>query len=309
MITFSNTMPHISIIMSSYNHDKYISAAIESVLSQTVSNFELIIIDDASNDRSRKIIESYTEKDERIRAIYHKYNKGISCTINHGLSKATGKYVAFIASDDVWYRYKLEKELTILKNDENLVVISEASIIDDRGNPTGQTFSQIKNAVKRNKCGNILEELLNGNFVHDLILKRGNLKSLKYDEQLKYLNDYQFVVDLSSQYNFFFIPEPLSMYRIHGQNTMTSDVENWRRDIIKFGQDVLRKYGRIISKRTKARVYITMAASYVKLGNRAKSREFLFKALKIKPFDWRHLIFLASYIKNGIGQARKSRCS
>lgn len=158
--------------------------------------------------------------------------------------------------------------------------------------------------MKRNKCGDILEELLKGNFVHDLILKRGNLKGLKYDEQLKYLNDYQFVVDLSSQYNFFFVPEPLCMYRIHGQNTITSDAENWRRDIIKFGQDVLRKYGSIISNRTKAGVYLTMAASFVKLGNRAKSREFLFKALKINPFNWRYLTFLASYLKNSIGKAR-----
>jgi len=309
VITFSKKMPHISVIMSSYNHDKYISTAIESVLNQTFSDFELIIIDDASKDRTREIIESYTNKDQRIRVLYQKKNKGISCTMNLGLNKATGKHITFIASDDIWYRYKLEKELAILKNDENLVVTSEASIIDDRGNPTGQTFSQIKNAVKRNKSGDIFEELLIGNFVHDLILKRENLKGLKYDEQLKYLNDYKFVVDLSSQYNFFFIPEPLCMYRIHGQNTMASDAENWRRDIIKFGQDVLRKYGRTISNRTKARVCLTMAASFVKLGNREKSREFLFKALKIKPFDWRYLIFLVSYIKNGIGQARKSRCS
>ena len=121
--------------MSSYNHEKYISEAIESILNQSFKDFELIILDDFSKDNSRAIIETYQRKDKRIKAFFHEKNMGIASTMNDLLSKASGKYIAFIDSDDVWDQLKLERQLAILEKNDSLVVWSEGEIIDENSVP------------------------------------------------------------------------------------------------------------------------------------------------------------------------------
>ena len=101
-------MPFVSVLMPSYNHEEYLPEVITSVLNQTFKELELIIIDDCSKDKSKTIIESYQEKDKRIKAFFHERNLGLASTMNDLLSQASGKYIAFIDSDDVWDRLKLE---------------------------------------------------------------------------------------------------------------------------------------------------------------------------------------------------------
>lgn len=97
----------ISIILPAYNAQAFIAAAIESVLEQTYSNWELIVVDDGSTDQTRLIIESYKQKDERIVVVYNQQNSGVAHTRNTGLQYARGDYVAFIDSDDAWRKEKL----------------------------------------------------------------------------------------------------------------------------------------------------------------------------------------------------------
>jgi hypothetical protein len=238
-------VPLISVIMTSYNHAKYLTEAIESVLNQTFSDLELIIIDDASEDLSRDCIEKYRNQDGRIRTIFHDKNLGIGCTVNDGLEAAEGKYITFIASDDVWVLQKLQIQLDILKYDENLVVWSEGSIIDETSTSTGETFSQILLSSERVKTGYIFEELLGGNYIlaSSLIFKRENLKELQFNVGLKYLNDYQFIVDMARMYKFWFIPEPLVYYRVHKGSTVRNDYEGHMLDYPKVGLYFLEKYG------------------------------------------------------------------
>ena len=156
-------MPLVSVIMPSYNHERYISEAIESVLNQTFTDFEFIIIDDASKDKSKELIKAYEEQDSRIRAFFHKENKGIARTMNECLEESKGNFIAFFASDDVWVKEKLEKQLEVLNKNEDFIVWSEGELIDAQGNPTGETFTQMHNAFKRIKSGDIFEELLKDN--------------------------------------------------------------------------------------------------------------------------------------------------
>jgi glycosyltransferase involved in cell wall biosynthesis len=176
--------------MPSYNHANYISDAIESVLEQSFKDIELIIIDDCSEDNSKDVIQSYKKKDARIRTIFHEENLGIARTYNDGLDAAEGKYIAFLDSDDVWKRNKLDKQLAILRKDENLVVWSEGIIIDQEGKPAGQTFTQREGGSNRRKSGDIFEALLLSNFVFDssLIVKRSNIDgvSIGYTEKTLY---------------------------------------------------------------------------------------------------------------------------
>ena len=146
-------MPLVSVLMPSYNHERFLTAAIESVLMQTLTDLELIIVDDSSKDSSKQIIEAFSKRDNRIKALFHERNMGISRTMNDCIEIATGKFIAFTASDDVWVQDKLRKQVELLKQNENLVVWSEGLIIDANDNPTGKFFTKMCRASKKKKSG------------------------------------------------------------------------------------------------------------------------------------------------------------
>ena len=103
----------VSIIMPAYNTANYISASIESILAQTYTNWELLIVDDCSTDKTVDVIKSY--KDERIVVLKNKKNSGAALSRNYALREAKGKYIAFLDSDDTWAEQKLEKQINFMK--------------------------------------------------------------------------------------------------------------------------------------------------------------------------------------------------
>ena len=102
----------VSIIMPSWNTAQYISEAIESVLKQSYSNWELIIVDDCSTDNTISVVNKY--KDNRIRLFQNKENLGAAYSRNFALRQAKGRWIAFLDSDDVWYSEKLEKQILFM---------------------------------------------------------------------------------------------------------------------------------------------------------------------------------------------------
>ncbi len=244
-------MPLVSVIMTSYNHEGYISEAIESVLSQTFEDIELIIIDDASKDNSQQIIAELSKNDPRIKYIFHEENKGIAKTLNDGLEKSAGKYIAPIASDDVWEREKLDKQIEILNKDENLVVWCSSAIIDKNSNPTGEISSEkYKNSTAN---GYVFEEIVNSWIAGScIIFKKDNINGIQFDENLKYLNDTQFLLDLAYRYKFYYIEEPLSKYRLHGDNSSfgkIKDIDGWYQDSLSLCTYVFQEYSNKLSNK------------------------------------------------------------
>lgn len=291
-------MPLVSVIMPSYNHEKYISEAIESVLNQTFADFELIITDDASIDRSKEIIQTYAKKDARIRAYYHNENKGIAKTMNDGLEAAKGKFIALFSSDDVWVENKLEKQLQVLSETEDLVVWSEGLVIDALGVPTGELFTKKHGALDRRKSGNIFNELLKGNYIcgQSVILKRENVKDIKFDEQLKYLNDYKFMVELARRYEFYFIQEPLAMYRIHGKNSILSNKDEWLKDQIVINEYFLQQYASIMPKDVKNIILLRLSALYLRAGEKIRAKQYIHDAIRCYPRSTSNLLYLINLI-------------
>lgn len=107
-------IPLISVIMPAYNASAYIREAVTSVLEQTVTNWELLIIDDCSSDDSFQIAEEYARYDSRIKALRNEQNMGVAKTRNKAIELSRGQYIAFLDSDDAWYPQKLEKQLQLL---------------------------------------------------------------------------------------------------------------------------------------------------------------------------------------------------
>ena len=125
-------MPKVSVLLSSYNHEKYVGEAIESVLGQTFSDLELIIFDDGSKDKSRDIISSY--KDGRIRCFLREENRGPLVCLKEALEVAVGEYVAIHHSDDVWAPDKLAKQVAFLdSHKEYAACFTWANFIDEEG--------------------------------------------------------------------------------------------------------------------------------------------------------------------------------
>lgn len=121
----------VSIIMAAYNAEQTIAKSIESALGQSYRDFELIVINDCSTDKTRSIVESYRFKDSRLRLINNKVNCGVSLTRHTGLQNARGEYIAILDSDDSWDKNKLQRQIEIVQSLEAKLVYTGVSYIDE----------------------------------------------------------------------------------------------------------------------------------------------------------------------------------
>ena len=125
----------ISVIMAAYNAEKTIEKAIQSVLEQTYAEWELIVVNDCSKDRTLEIVNSLLESDTRIRLINNDKNSGVSITRKNGLACASGEWIAILDSDDFWLPDKLEKQMNIIRENDAELVFTGSSFISADGAP------------------------------------------------------------------------------------------------------------------------------------------------------------------------------
>lgn len=130
----------VSIIMPAYNAEKYIEEAIQSVLKQTYTNWELIIVNDCSTDKTEQIIKEYQE-DQRIKLYSLLKNKGVANARNVALKKAAGRYVAFLDSDDIWLPEKLEKQIGFMKKNNYVFTYHNYRTVKVGNNDLGKIFN------------------------------------------------------------------------------------------------------------------------------------------------------------------------
>ena len=122
----------ISIIIPAYNADKYIGETIQSVMDQSVQEWELLVVVDGATDQTAQVAQSYADKDRRIQ-VYTKPNSGVSGTRNFGLEKAKGDFIAFLDADDTWLPENLERKLTVLHNNPEIMwVFSDMNLCDHK---------------------------------------------------------------------------------------------------------------------------------------------------------------------------------
>lgn len=134
MMDLANTkesMPLVSVIMPSYNAEKYIDEAIRSVIAQTYTNWELFVIDDGSTDRTARIAQSYAEKDSRVIFRQNSHNMGTANTRNIGIRLANGEWIATLDSDDIWHPEKLEIQLKKAQETGALFLYTSYSLFCD----------------------------------------------------------------------------------------------------------------------------------------------------------------------------------
>ena len=136
----SKENPLVSIIMPAYNAEAYIEEAISSVMAQTVSNWELLVIDDESKDNTKALVAALAEKDSRIRLVSNQQNMGVAKTRNVGLGLFRGKYVALLDSDDYWKPQMLEKMIARAEETHADIVYCSYELVDELGNKVCNDF-------------------------------------------------------------------------------------------------------------------------------------------------------------------------
>lgn len=137
----------VSIIMPSYNTAKYIAESIQSVLNQTYTNWELIIVDDCSTDNTDDVVKPYLI-DTRISYLKNSKNSGAAVSRNRALREAKGKWIAFLDSDDLWLPEKLEKQIAFMKNNDYHFSYTRYIEIDEESKPNGKYVAGPKRITK-----------------------------------------------------------------------------------------------------------------------------------------------------------------
>lgn len=140
MWTKEKNSPLVTIITPAYNAEAFIKETIASVLAQSVSDWEMIVIDDGSSDNTKAIVTAYTQVDERIRLVINERNMGVAQTRNQGLDLFRGEYVAFLDSDDYWEPQMLEKMVARAKETQADIVYCSYSLVDEDGKKVCNDF-------------------------------------------------------------------------------------------------------------------------------------------------------------------------
>jgi len=181
-----NNSPLVSIILPTHNRSSLIGGSIESVLSQTFRDFELVVVNDGSTDNTRKVVDDFSMRDFRVRQVVNKTNLGLVGSLNKGVENAKGKYIARIDDDDRWCdKEKLEKQITFLESNSDYVVTGGGVIDVDA---TGKEITRFFLLDHDEHLKNVI--LLHNPFAHSAVVFRKDAweKAGGYDEELSSTN-------------------------------------------------------------------------------------------------------------------------
>ena len=212
--------------MPCFNAEKYISESIKSILAQSMSQWEALIINDFSTDRTKEIIEEFSKKDSRIRIFNLEVNGGAAKARNIGIENSRYKYIAFLDSDDLWKPEKLSFQISLMEQENIQFSYTSYYIIDDKGNISGiRKAPKLLNYNKLIRFGNDIGCLT-------VAYNRERFINKRFDESIRGHEDYKMWLDIVKDIEEVHpITEPLSLYRVHpGQknlNKWRSLIWNW----------------------------------------------------------------------------------
>lgn len=220
-------MPLVSVVIPVYNYSAYVAKAIDSMLSQTYQNFELIIVNDASTDNSLEIIKSYQKqysKKIKIINLLKNLNCGGDACANEGLKIAQGKYIARMDADDVALPTRLEKQVRFLEKHQNIFLVgASAYTINSHNEVTGEKNEPSSNKEIYNNYS-IFHPLIHPTCTFRRFLKNG--EPFKYQIAYKSNNDYlTFFKLICSGYKFANLQEKLLFYRVHSESNTFRNVK------------------------------------------------------------------------------------
>lgn len=285
--------PEVSVVVAAYNHEKYISALLESIFGQTFKNFELVIIDDGSTDATPDIIKEYALRyPDKIRFIHQK-NRGFVKTINSAFKMCRGRYIAPVGSDDIWLPSKLQDQIDKFNEDPKVsLVYADINIINENGDVLCRY-----NRFAKPYWGQITEHLFVSNFVSGIILmyKRELFDRYGYwSPKYKIASDYEFTLRISPYITIGYVNKVLALYRVHENSSSGLNVENTVLEGLDVRKQFLASHPGLIKKsiilRAYSDVFFRLADANISVNNRKKAIRYYIKTCCYNP------LFLQAYI-------------
>ena len=271
----------VSVVMSCYNYGHYLPYALQSVMDQTYTNLEIIVVNDGSTDNTDQVMQPFLSN-PKVRYIKQK-NRGQANAKNTGIKNASGKYVAFLDADDLWDREKLEKQLKLFSDMNTGVVFSGLKFINQSGQLIDYKLIGKYFVPHR---GNVTQYLIFDNFIpfsSSVVLKDLLDRHGIFNEKLKMTIDWDLWLRLSLHCHFDFIKEPLLIYRLgHCGQMSKNTVERFfysDRVFISF----ISAHPEALSKKIvrKAKIYrLLNRAGFYRNRNLLLSNKYYFKVLK-----------------------------
>lgn len=210
-------MARVSVITALYNHEKYIAQAIESVMGQTYADWEHLIWDDGSTDRSVEIAQQYADKDSRVKVFRHTggKNRGQENTRNAALAKASGELICLLDSDDLYYSRKLELLVPCFEKAQvGLAYGRFDHLIEKLG-------MRVPSGIANNPSGRVFGQLAFDNFIGAgaTLFRRACVESgLKFDPTFKTTGEYPLWLKIARDWDFAHVPDVVATWRDHGEN-------------------------------------------------------------------------------------------
>ncbi|MGI6394061.1 MAG: glycosyltransferase family 2 protein [bacterium] len=205
--------PVISVIMPVYNSEKYVKESVGSILAQTYKNFELIVADDGSTDKSFEIVAELAEKDKRIKLLKNDKNRGVSVTRNKCIDFSAGEYIALMDSDDISFPERFEKQVAFLSENRGVGLLgSSVEVINENEKKIGvwkypETHDEIS-----------VEMIFSSPFASSsVILRKDFVKGFRYNEDISVAEDYDFYSRLLKNCKMHNLKDTLVKYRINSK--------------------------------------------------------------------------------------------
>ncbi len=207
-------MPKVSVVIPAYNAMLYLPNTLKSVLHQTFTNFEVLIIDDGSSDQI--VNWASLQTDPRVKLI-SQANQGVSAARNTGIAHAQGEYVAFVDADDLWEPTKLEKQVRCLEENPVVgLVYTWTVLIDELGKPIGRVIAS-------HAQGDVWQQLIEDDMIStgsSTMVRRSCFDTVgMFDTSLAFAEDWDMWLRIAAHYSVAVVKEPLTLYRQHANNT------------------------------------------------------------------------------------------
>jgi glycosyltransferase involved in cell wall biosynthesis len=295
--------PSVSVVIPAFNRVGTIRAAVESVLSQSHADFELLVVDDGSSDGTMDRLADID--DMRLRLLSHPHNMGVSAARNTGIRNASGAWVAFQDSDDEWMPRKLEKQMARIASlgPDCVGGYCGMTIVGSPSTLPSETSSEryYPDETLGIREGDILSALLRTSLIstQTLVARRDLLTRIGgFDEALPALVDWDCVLRLARLGRFAFVDEPL-VRQYFSENSITRSREKRafaRERIVEKNMDLFQQQPEVLAKQ-----YRSIAGEKRRLGDLSGARSVIRKALDARPFDFR-LWAIFSYLSLATGK-------
>jgi glycosyltransferase involved in cell wall biosynthesis len=216
----------VSILLTCYNHLRWLPAAYDGILAQTFSDYEILALDDGSSDGTREWLAE--REGGRLRCVFNEQNLGTYATLNVGLQQAGGEFIAILNDDDLWGPGKLQAQVAMLEANPKMGLVHTGGwFIDDKGdrhpNPAPMGFP-----FPHTKSGNLLGELVSRNqIITSSVLVRRDVfdRCGPFDPAFYGYGDWHMWLRLAAEYEIGFIDEPLTFYRVHDSNAAWNETK------------------------------------------------------------------------------------